>query len=986
MSFRLQGKGFRSRVLRFTFYVLRLRSSIPRSTLLLLAVLVAFAIRLDRLGAADLTFDESASAFISAKSYSGMLAYLLQAFHELPPVYYVGLRAWRLAAGACEYALRFPSACLGVLSVALLYRVGRRRLDRLAALAAATLLVVQPFHIHYSQDARPYVLMIVEGLILFELFQRVRGGGRWTWWLAFGALAVVSVLTHYLMAFVLVAINVYALSTLNTRRPALLFAAWWFGAQVAVGSLFALYLFSSRAARNVLRSLQGFTLHSVLGRIEPGWGLVDELMWGVQARPWPSWSNAVLVLVAAGLCLSLLAVWRRGLNGAPDKPGRWSRWLVPIYLLVPLALVIASPERLYPRYAAAVIPAYCLSLGLVVAWLARWHWLPAIALWGVLMAANAHVSDMNAAVVKSDYGKVVSYLNAHLQPGDAIIFNGPWQWVQQLYYPITPLAETVSAINREQQPVEQLYAPPDSERPVYWLPHAIPIEPAAAHQTLQEIASQYERAWVLPAAVSDVDPQKVVANWLDEHAYYSGSYKELKLYVLDRTQAEIVQPLQASFDTAFHLEQVALTRAQVYPGQPVLASLSLRVITPPGGDLAMGLQLVDRDGDGWTTLALRPGSDFNPPAKWQSGDLLTVRQGVVVPSGTPPGEYVLRISAFLYPSRAGLWPSQGSRPLPTPYIEVGDIHVLPCTECSSELVVAQDVQLSPLDASFGDRLALSGVYFAGREFWQGHYIAFRLLWRPERQIEQDYRLHIALVDRAGRVVTRAETDPVAAWYPTSQWPPGQWMMDRQALLVPPRLSPGLYTLRISVLAPGGQALAVSGRHSEKVLGLFQRSTVLSGTEVDVGQVSVRARERVFRPGPISHPLDVTLGDSVRLLGYDWDGPPQPGQDVCLVLYWQALREMDVPYTVFTHILDPADKAAGQKDSWPRDGDYPTPFWMKGEVISDEYLVPFSAQAQAGEYRLLVGMYRHDTGERLPAVQDGQAVMHNAIVLERFQVR
>jgi 4-amino-4-deoxy-L-arabinose transferase-like glycosyltransferase len=954
--------------------------------LLVLAVLAAFAIRLDRLGAADLTFDESASAFISGKSYSGMLAYLLNAFHELPPVYYVGLRAWRLAAGACEYALRFPSACLGVLSVELLYRVGRRRLDHTIALAAATLLVVQPFHIHYSQDARPYVLMIVEGLLLFELFQGVRGGGRWAWWLAFGALAVVSVLTHYLMAFVLVAINLYALSTLNTRRPALVFAAWWFGAQIAVGGLFALYLVSSKAARNVLRALEGFTLHSMLGRIEPGWGLVDELVWGVQAHPWASWLNAVLVLVVAGLCLSLLASWRQGAKGRLDESKQWGRWLVPIYLLVPLALVIASPERLYPRYAAAIIPAYCLSLGLVVAWLARRHWLLALAIWGVLMAANAHVSGMNAAVAKSDYGKVVGHLNAHLQPGDAIIFNGPWQWVQQLYYPVAPLAETVSAINREEQPAEQLYAPADPGRPVYWLPISIPIEPDAAHQTLQEIAGHYERAWVLPAAASEVDPQKVVANWLDEHAYYAGHYKELKLYAFDRSQAEIVQPLQASFDTIFSLEQVTLARAQVYPGQPVLASLSLRVLIPPGGDLAIGLQLVDCDGDGWTSVALRPGSNFNPPAKWQSGDLLIARQGIVVPSGTPPGEYALRVSAFLHPSRADLWPSQAGNPLPTPYIEVGDVHVLSCTDCSSELIVAQDVQLDMLDASFGDSLTLRGVHFAGREFWQGHYVAFRLLWWPERQIEQDYRLRIALVDRAGRVVTSTEADPVAAWYATSQWPPGQWVMDRQALLVPPRLPPGSYTLRLSVLAPGGQALAVSGRQSEKVLGFFQRTTALSGTEVNVGQVSVRARERVFRPGPISHPLDVTLGDSVRLLGYDWDGPPRPGQDVRLVLYWQALREMDAAYTVFTHILDSADNTAGQKDSWPRDGDYPTPFWMEGEVVSDEYLIPFSAQARSGDYRLLVGMYRRDTGERLPAVQDGQAVTNNTVVLEQFQVR
>ena len=57
-------------------------------------VAVAFALRVYHLGVSDLTFDECASAFNSAKPYRGDDPYLLGAFHELPPAYYVLLRAW----------------------------------------------------------------------------------------------------------------------------------------------------------------------------------------------------------------------------------------------------------------------------------------------------------------------------------------------------------------------------------------------------------------------------------------------------------------------------------------------------------------------------------------------------------------------------------------------------------------------------------------------------------------------------------------------------------------------------------------------------------------------------------------------------------------------------------------------------------------------------------------------------------------------------
>jgi hypothetical protein len=55
----------------------------------------------------------------------------------------------------------------------------------------------------------------------------------------------------------------------------------------------------------------------------------------------------------------------------------------------------------------------------------------------------------------------------------------------------------------------------------------------------------------------------------------------------------------------------------------------------------------------------------------------------------------------------------------------------------------------------------------------------------------------------------------------------------------------------------------------------------------------------------------------------------------------------------------------QGDGPPLKGDYPTSLWAAGETISDPHTVALPDDMPVDQYRLLVGMYRLDTMERLP---------------------
>jgi len=90
-----------------------------------------------------------------------------------------------------------------------------------------------------------------------------------------------------------------------------------------------------------------------------------------------------------------------------------------------------------------------------------------------------------------------------------------------------------------------------------------------------------------------------------------------------------------------------------------------------------------------------------------------------------------------------------------------------------------------------------------------------------------------------------------------------------------------------------------------------------------------------------------------------------------------MREVETNYTVFTHVIDASGQLAGQKDSWPRDGAYPTTVWKRGEVVQDEYVIPLTGGGP-GEYRLEMGLYARDTGQRLAALANGQRLVNDTV--------
>jgi mannosyltransferase len=137
---------------------------------------------------------------------------------------------------------------------------------------------------------------------------------------------------------------------------------------------------------------------------------------------------------------------------------------------------------------------------------------------------------------------------------------------------------------------------------------------------------------------------------------------------------------------------------------------------------------------------------------------------------------------------------------------------------------------------------------------------------------------------------------------------------------------------------------------------------------------------------VRHPLEVTFGEQIALLGYTLQNDEvQVGDVLQITLFWQALRPITERYSVFVHLLDAENHIIGQRDSEPGGGARLTPTWKPGETIADNYGILVRPGTPSGAYTLELGLYRVEDGQRL-VVTEGADVGTDRVVLPPIRVR
>jgi 4-amino-4-deoxy-L-arabinose transferase-like glycosyltransferase len=138
---------------------------------------------------------------------------------------------------------------------------------------------------------------------------------------------------------------------------------------------------------------------------------------------------------------------------------------------------------------------------------------------------------------------------------------------------------------------------------------------------------------------------------------------------------------------------------------------------------------------------------------------------------------------------------------------------------------------------------------------------------------------------------------------------------------------------------------------------------------------------------IPHRLDVEFGDTVRLLGYDLQvDAVQPGDQVPVTLYWEALAPADRDYAVFVHLLGEGELLVSQRDTFPGLGQLSTTWLAPGFRWADRTVLQVPATAYAPDVtQFQVGLFHIPTDERLPAVGSNGAPLGHAVRFGRMTI-
>lgn len=880
-------------------------------------LLVAFALRIFRLDAQSLWWDEGISLHLATSSVAELLLDRVNNIH--PPLYFLLLKGWLALTGVSAFTGRYLSVLASWAQITAVFVVARRWFRPPATWLAAGLALVSAVSVIYGQEIRVYAMLPLVYLALFGLTDAILSGSNThPGWRPFVWLAVATwtgLHLHYIALFVVMYVNLWALLALvRTRRWAVL--RRWVAAQALAGIASLPWLtavIANLTAVQAEASAGTFATEAI-----PGGFLVSQIwvfhltgLANALARPeirWLAGTTAVALLL-----LTLLRLWQ------PDTRRRtlalWSHWLLP---LSSATVVWTVRSFSHPRY----VVMFTAGLLLLVAYLGA----PGVAsrrawervagrLLGALLAGAVVCASLwglwhyffDPAVAKDDMRGVARYLEATAGADDLILVPDTDWSLPFEYAGATPLAM------------------PRPGEAGFWDDMATWTSDVATVYVVDYPRGTRDWQRQIPFALEAAGVRR-------DSVLFDGL--QVDAYALDTAVSPPALEPAANRIGPLQLQEVWLEQGAA-TNSAVALSLRWELLEPVDGRVQVALRLVDEVTGAVLYTAddrLVDGSG-RPTDQWPAGQTVTTYHLLPLPQGTPPLTYAVDLSAYV-PLSEGVRPLERLDAAGAPQ---GQIVRLGTTMLTRSL--ATSAYFAPVDAATLARLApgltLEAAAVGTTEAAAGQPLAIDLRWRADGPLA-DVRPAVVLRAPDGTVLAMDDAPPANGRYPTNRWQTGELVRERRRLVVP----------------------ATAG-------GVLDVVVQLDGTAVPIGLVAIVPGALSFEPPPVGYPLDVVFGDIGRLVGFDLPALDVANDEpVPLTLVWQALRDdIATDYVVFAHVLAGDGWLVGQQDGVPGDGRYPTTGWQAGAYIIDPHAMTFR-EPYTGMAVIEVGLYDPLTGARV----------------------
>jgi 4-amino-4-deoxy-L-arabinose transferase-like glycosyltransferase len=454
------------------------------------------------------------------------------------------------------------------------------------------------------------------------------------------------------------------------------------------------------------------------------------------------------------------------------------------------------------------------------------------------------------------------------------------------------------------------------------------------------------------------DPKDIIRYYLEKHGSFiesrSFEYFDIESYQLDRLGPDLTDgPLSAAILPGDRLVdfggKITLTadafgdtsgveridEPSVPAGELLWVRLRLRLTAPTDEDLKASITVADDAGHivGQIDKLLLNNILHQGSTQWGPDTEVDAYFLIPIASATAPGDYRLGVAIYGANSLVRLPTLTGD---PGQVVTLGTVAVRP--DLSPASVEALGMSLV-LNQPVTEELTLLGFSAAtGEALRPGERASIALIWRAEKAPSDDYRASI-WATRTENAWPLTDSRPLAGVdYPSSRWGAGQLVRGWFDGRLPPEMDSGDYTLSVRVADSQGTLVV----------------------ELPLGSLHAQGRPRQFDVPPMQVTVGTSFGDQIELLGYDL----RRDATLDVILYWRALREMDISYTTFVHVLDGADQVVSQVDHVPGGGVFPTTGWLPNEVISDPFVVPLPESMPPAGLQIEVGIYDPVTGERL----------------------
>ena len=335
---------------------------------LVFLMLAGVGLRAHRLSDESVWYDEySGIARISEPTLAAYLRIQNVENTFMAPFYFVLQYYWAQFTGGSALAARWLSILFGILTIPVLYHLGRELYGRREGLLAALFLTLSPFHIFHSQGLRPYALMTLLALISVYAFAKMLAGEKRGWWGLNLAANGLLMWTHVLAVWLLVTEGLFLLLfRWRHLRKTVVWAALhavflaplaalvlsWQSAPVQGGVLGGL-----RSILNHLFTRDTERIHWVVNRVlDPR--LADLPLPGYVWHLIQTFSATDRALAAAlvfGLALGIWRLFRRGSGYACSRNCRAPRLFLCFWFLLPALLLygfasVFRPELWQERY------------------------------------------------------------------------------------------------------------------------------------------------------------------------------------------------------------------------------------------------------------------------------------------------------------------------------------------------------------------------------------------------------------------------------------------------------------------------------------------------------------------------------------------------------------------------------------------------------------------------------------------------------------